>query len=156
MLLALHVVVLVLLGVVLLTDPERRELDATTRAELGGSYVTLSDGVTHYRLTGPPDGPTVVLVHGGTIPMWTWDAQAEALVGAGFRVLAYDAFGRGYSDRPDVTYDRALYRRQLAEITDSLDLSEPFPLVGISMGGGTVVDFTAAHPERVARRARSA
>ena len=136
-------------GIYLILDPEKWELNQALRAELGGMYVSLSDGVTHYKLEGPDDAKLVVLVHGGTIPMWTWDKQVSALTAAGYRVLSYDKFGRGYSDRPNVTYDQALYRKQLFELVQKLGLSEPFDLIGISVGGGTAVGFTAEYPERV-------
>ena len=136
-------------GMYLILDPETHELNAAARAGLGGTYVRLSDGFTHYSLEGPPDARVVVLVHGATIPIWTWDGQVRALTSAGFRVLSYDAFGRGYSDRPDVRYDQDLYESQLRELVDELGLTAPFDLVGLSLGGGTAVNFTARHPERV-------
>ena len=125
--------------------------DARTREKLGGTYCDLSDGVTHYRLSGPTAGPAVVLVHGGTVPLWIWDSLTEGLAAAGFRVLRYDQFGRGYSDRPRATYDRALYERQLRELVDRLEFKDPFDLVGLSMGGATAVNYTARHPARVRR-----
>lgn len=139
----------VAIGIYLILDPEVNELNEATRTKLGGSYIKLTDGVTHYQLEGPPGAEVVVLVHGATVPMWNWDQQVQALTAAGFRVLRYEAFGRGYSDRPEVTYDQDLYRRQLRELADRLGLSEPFDLIGLSLGGGTAVNFTARHPERV-------
>ena len=35
------------------------ELTPETREELPGSFVELSDGITHYELSGPEDGETV-------------------------------------------------------------------------------------------------
>jgi pimeloyl-ACP methyl ester carboxylesterase len=93
----------------------------------------------------------VVLVHGGTIPLWTWDRQVPVLIAAGYRVLRYDAFGRGYSDRPAVVHDRNLYMSQLRELVDTLGISGPFDLIGTSQGGGTAVTFTATYPQRVRR-----
>ena len=136
-------------GIYRILDPEVNELNAATRTKLGGSYIQLSDGVTHYKLEGPQDAKAVVLVHGATIPIWTWDQQVPALTRAGFRVLRYDNFGRGYSDRPEVTYDQELHLRQLLELADRLNLTRPFDLVGISLGGGTAVNFTARYPDRV-------
>jgi pimeloyl-ACP methyl ester carboxylesterase len=126
-------------------------LDARTRAATGGTYCDLSDGVTHYCLSGPANGPAVVLVHGGTVPLWIWDSLAGRLSSDGFRVLRYDHFGRGYSDRPKVAYNRALYERQLHELVDHLAFDEPFDLVGLSMGGAMAVNYTAHHPARVRR-----
>jgi len=133
----------------LILDPEVNELNETVRVKLGGTYIKLSDGMTHYKLEGPQDAKVVVLVHGATIPIWTWDKQIPALTKAGFRVLSYDMFGRGYSDRPDVIYDQELYRRQLKELVDRLGLTGPFDLIGLSLGGGTAVNFTARYPDRV-------
>lgn len=131
-----------------------REVQALTpelRARLGGSYAELAVGTTHYALSGPARGPLVVLVHGGTIPMWTWDAQVPALTAAGFRVLRYDQLGRGLSDRPAGPYDRALYQRQLAELLDALGLAAPVHLVGLSFGSTISATFARNHPERVGR-----
>jgi pimeloyl-ACP methyl ester carboxylesterase len=105
--------------------------------------------VTHYKLEGPENGKIVVLVHGGTIPLWTWDKQIQALSEAGFRVLSYDKYGRGYSDRPTVTYDQELYKRQLLELVDKLQLTQKFDLIGLSLGGATAVNFTAQYPDKV-------
>ncbi|MFA5065355.1 MAG: alpha/beta hydrolase [Dehalococcoidia bacterium] len=128
---------------------ETKDLDDTARAQAGGSYVELPEGVTHYEMTGPEDGQVVVLVHGATIPMYLWDAQVEALTKAGYRVLRYDMYGRGYSDRPDGDYGQAFFRKQLLDLLDALKLKQPVDLVGVSMGGAMAVDFTASYPDRV-------
>jgi len=134
-----------------LRDPEKKKLDESERSTLGGTYVSLSDGFTHYKLTGPVDGKVVVLVHGGTVPIWTWDSQTKILNDAGFRVLSYDKYGRGYSDRPAVSYDQGLYKRQLLELVDKLELTQKFDLIGLSLGGATAVNFTAQYPDRVGK-----
>ena len=139
----------VLIGSYYALDNEKRLLDQAERKRLGGTYVELTDGVTHYELTGPATGRVVVLVHGGTVPMWIWEKQVEVLVGAGYRVLTYDQFGRGFSDRPNVAYDRALYLRQLIELADKLALPEKFDLIGVSFGGAIAVSFAANHSDRV-------
>ena len=146
---SLVILIILLAGLYWVFDPEEKELNETTRVTLGGKYIRLSDGVTHYKLVGPEKGRVVVLVHGGTVPLWTWDKQVPALTQAGFKALSYDQYGRGYSDRPDVTYDRKLYTRQLLELVDELGLKEPFHLIGLSMGGATAVNFTAQYPDRV-------
>lgn len=145
------VVLLVPVGLYMASDRENKELNEATRTQLGGTYVTLSEGVTHYELVGPEKGQVVILVHGATIPMWIWDPQVGALTAAGFQVLRYDMYGRGYSDRPDVDYNRELYRKQLLDLLDTRGLTEPIDLVGLSLGGATVTDFTANYPERVRR-----
>ena len=137
------------IGIYYMLDPEANELDELERARLGGTYLKLSGGTTHYKLEGPVDGKVVVLVHGGTVPMWTWDKQVQSLRKLGYRVLSYDMYGRGYSDRPEITYDQDTYQKQLLELVDKLGLTKQFDLIGYSLGGGTVVKFTAHNPQRV-------
>ncbi len=126
----------------------------TNTPESDDSKITFADlptGRTHYELTGPENGRTVVLLHGGTIPMWVWDRQVPPLAHAGFRVLRYDMYGRGHSDSPDRPYDRRLYCTQLLELLDALDLASPIDLVGISFGGAASANFAVHHPNRVGR-----
>jgi pimeloyl-ACP methyl ester carboxylesterase len=132
-------------------DRESRVLDEATRRQRGGRYVELGDGVTHYELLGSTDAPVVVLIHGGTIPLYVWDAQVPVLVDAGFRVLRYTHFGRGYSDRPDVEYDRALYQRQLDNLLRELDITGRVHLVGVSFGAAIAATFAKENPDRVDR-----
>jgi pimeloyl-ACP methyl ester carboxylesterase len=130
---------------------EYRLLDDNERRDAMGKFVRLSDGITHYELAGPEDGEVVVLVHGFSVPFYIWDANFSALVDAGFRVLRYDLFGRGYSDRPHARYDQAFFDLQLTELLDALEITRPVNLVGLSMGGLIVVVFADRHPERVKR-----
>ena len=49
------------------------------------------------RVDGPPDGDPVLLSNSLSSALGMWDAQAEALVGAGYRVVRYDSRGHGGS-----------------------------------------------------------
>ena len=146
---ALGLLGLALIVPYLACEREAAPLDDAARAKRGGSYITLSDGVTHYELTGPPRAPVAVLIHGGTIPLYAWDAQVPALLDAGFRVLRYTQYGRGYSDRPALDYDRALYQRQLEELLAALRIEGPVTLIGVSFGGAVAASFAKANPQRV-------
>jgi pimeloyl-ACP methyl ester carboxylesterase len=130
-------------------DDEHATLDDAARAGVPGHFVRLSDGVVHYELSGPDSSDVVVLVHGFSVPMYIWDSTAARLVAAGYRVLRFDTYGRGWSDRPDVPYDTALYTRQIDQLLDSLRLTQPVNLVGLSMGGPVVASYALAHPGRV-------
>ena len=136
-------------GSYLARNPEHATLDAGVREAAGGQFATLSDGVTHYYISGPADGAPVVLVHGFSVPAYIWDSTVVALTGAGYRVLRYDLYGRGFSDRPDVSYDADLYDRQLGELLDSTGFRGPVHLMGLSFGGFVTGTFTGRHPERV-------
>jgi pimeloyl-ACP methyl ester carboxylesterase len=133
-------------------DMETLALDDAARATIKDrSFVRLTDGYTCYQMAGPEDGQPVVLVHGMTGPSFIWDHQFDALAQAGFRVLRYDLYGRGYSDRPACRYDENLFDRQLLELLDALGITRPADIVGLSMGGAVTVRFLDRHPERVRR-----
>lgn len=142
-------IVLTLLAAYLLSFDETRTLDEQTRANLPGQFVNLEDGVTHYELSGPADGPLVVLVHGFSVPYYVWDPTVAGLTSAGFQVLRYDLYGRGYSDRPETDYDLDLFVRQLSQLTEVVTLSKPFNLVGLSMGGPIVAAYTNRKPDHI-------
>jgi pimeloyl-ACP methyl ester carboxylesterase len=132
----------------LVRNPERRILNAAARQGAPGKFVALSDGITHYQIDGPDSGRAVVLAHGFSVPLYIWDSTAAALAGAGYRVIRYDAYGRGLSDRPDVAYTDALYDRQVRELLDSLKLPR-VDLAGVSAGGYVTSIFAGRHPDRV-------
>ncbi len=132
-------------------DRGKEIMDETARENASGEFVSLTQGVVHYELSGPPDAQTVVMIHGFTTPYFVWDKNYNDLLEAGFRVLRYDHFGRGYSDRPDVTYDRDLYDQQLFELLKALDIRKPVCLVGLSMGGAISIIFSDRHPEQVSK-----
>jgi pimeloyl-ACP methyl ester carboxylesterase len=130
-------------------NPERRTLDDAARSGAPGRFIRLADGVTHYDIAGPDTGRAVVLVHGFSVPYYIWDSTANALASAGFRVIRYDEYGRGLSDRPNVDYTVDLYDRQLVQLLDSLHLTSRIDLAGVSMGGLVTGTFAGRHPERV-------
>jgi pimeloyl-ACP methyl ester carboxylesterase len=134
-------------------DREVNDLNDETRKGLGMRFIKLTDGMVHFDIQGPGKGATVVLVHGNAAPFFSWEKNLKSLTDSGFRVLTYDLYGFGYSDRPDTVYSRALYDRQLSELLERLNIRGPVNLVGTSQGGSIAVNFTASHPERVKRLA---
>jgi pimeloyl-ACP methyl ester carboxylesterase len=150
---------------------EIQELNELTRKEASGSFVRLSDGFTHYELSDPAPHPhpllterfavsqwergaeggvrDVVLVHGFSVPYFIYDPTFAFLTQSGFRVVRYDLFGRGFSDRPDTRYNIDLFVRQLGDLLDVLHLTRPVSLVGLSTGGPITATYTARFPERV-------
>ena len=141
----------VVIALPLALETEREDLDDEARSLATGSFVELTDGQVHYELAGSGDGPVVVLVHGFSVPSFIWDPTFEELLSQGFRVLRYDLYGRGFSDRPDVDYDGTLFVEQLHELLAELGIEEPVDLVGLSMGGPVVASFTSSYPESVNR-----
>jgi len=128
---------------------ETKELNDETRKTAGGSFIPLSGGITHYEIGGNEAGDVVVLVHGFSVPYFIYGPTFDFLTRSGFRVLRYDLFGRGFSDRPDTRYNIDLFVKQLSDLLDAFRVSRPVNLVGLSMGGPITATFTARHPEQV-------
>jgi len=130
---------------------ETRELNDDTRRLAGGSFVPLTDGVTHYEVSNVTRDSTVVFVHGFSVPYFIFDPTFHFLTQCGYRVLRYDLFGRGFSDRPDTDYNIDLFVNQLSDLLDALRLTRPVTLIGLSMGGPIAAAFTVRHPQRVTK-----
>ena len=145
---AVVALVLVGTGFYVARNPEHKTLDAAARAGATGKFVQIRDGVTQYELAGPDTARTIVLLSGATVPYYIWDSTATALVTNGFRVLRYNYFGRGLSDRPRLRYDLATYDRQLTDLLDTLHIRGPVDVAGVSMGGPIAANFADQHPER--------
>ena len=128
---------------------ETQKLGDDVRALSSGSFVQLSKGLTHYKLSGPLDGKLVVLIHGIAGPFGIWTKVADSLMSHGFRILQYDLYGRGYSDRPDVNYGIDLYLNQLTDLLTALSIKRPVTLVGWSLGGLIAVSYTAKYSKKV-------
>ena len=132
-----------------LWESKKVPLSADVRSRLPATFARLPEGFVHYELAGPHGAQVVVLVHGFAIPGYIWDPTLEALVAGGFRVVRYDLFGRGYSDRPDLIYGLEIFQKQLLDLLDLLEILRPVDLVGMSTGAAIAASFAAAHPQRV-------
>jgi len=132
-----------------LREMSRPEMDDTARRNAPGAFATLSRGVTHYRWMGAARGPVAVCVHGLTTPSFVWHGVAQGLGAMGFRVLIYDLYGRGYSDRPDGPQDSAFFVTQLEELLEDQGIDGDITLLGYSMGGAIATVFAALNPERI-------
>lgn len=147
----LLLILLAIAALPFIVERYRIEMSDGRRGSAPGLFAELSQGVTHYQITGPAEGPLVVCVHGLTTPSFVWGPLSKGLTAAGFRVLVYDLYGRGYSDRPEGTQDKAFFNQQLDDLLRHLEIDVPFHLIGYSMGGAISAGFAATHPARVRR-----
>jgi pimeloyl-ACP methyl ester carboxylesterase len=88
-----------------------------------------------------------VFVHGWTCDRSFFAPQADHFAPR-HRVVSVDMRGHGESDKPTGEYPLAAYADDLAFLIEHLGLGRPVA-VGHSMGGITVLQLAAAHPERV-------
>ncbi|GGA18219.1 alpha/beta fold hydrolase [Neptunicoccus cionae] len=129
----------------------RRPMSGRVRRMAPGEFVQITGGLIHYQWHGPKDGPVLVKVHGLTTPSFVWRDQLADLTGAGYRVLTFDHFGRGYSDRPYASHTMAFYVREIDELLEKLDVPAGYNLLGYSMGGAIAAHYAALRRDRIKR-----
>jgi pimeloyl-ACP methyl ester carboxylesterase len=96
-------------------------------------------------------GPTVCFSHGWPLNSDIWENQMMFLASEGFRVIAHDRRGFGRSDQPWHGYDHDTFSDDLAELIDTLELSD-ITLVGYAMGGGEITRYIGRHgAEKIAK-----
>lgn len=100
------------------------------------------------RIIDSGKGTPVVLIHGFGASLYAWRHTLPALSAAGYRVIAFDNRGFGFSDKPAHGYSTTDYARLAVAVLDSLHISSAV-LVGHSMGGAIAAEVALAHPDRV-------
>jgi 3-oxoadipate enol-lactonase len=103
----------------------------------------------HAVVTGPENGPVVVLSNSLGATHHMWDAQIAALE-TRFRVVRYDTRGHGASPVPEGPYSIDDLADDLIALLDRLGV-ERTHLVGLSLGAMTVMRVASRNPERVHR-----
>jgi pimeloyl-ACP methyl ester carboxylesterase len=102
----------------------------------------------HYRDEG--QGHPIVLLHGASSSLHTWDGWAEALK-THRRVVRLDMPGSGLTGpAPDRDYLPARSARVVAKLLDKLGI-EQADLAGNSWGGRVAITFALAYPRRARR-----
>ena len=129
----------------------RTPVTAAERRAAPGHDAALSQGQTHYRWHGPVRGPVIVAIHGLTTPSPVFDDLAGRLGALGYRVLTYDLYGRGLSDRVPGPQTAGFFLTQLDDLLADQGLADDLILMGYSMGGMIATAFAAEQPHRVAR-----
>lgn len=128
----------------------RRPMTRARQAAAPGQIAELPQGKTHYTWHGEAGRPVVVCVHGVSTPSFVFAGTVRTLAGLGFRVLTYDLYGRGYSDRVAGAQTLGFFLSQLDALLAELEVRGPITLLGFSMGGQIATGF-AARDDRVER-----
>src|SRR5215467_10622883 len=87
------------------------------------SWFTSVDGVrVHYQEAGAEDAPPMILIHGFISSTLIWNNVFLPLASAGFRVIAIDLPGYGYSDKPaNGRYTIESQARTVVSVMDRLE-----------------------------------
>ena len=138
-------ILLALLGLApFVAELTRRPLTPGRLQTSPGEIAHLPKGPTHYRWTGPSEGPVFVCVHGLSTPSYIFAATERSLAAQGYRVLSYDLYGRGFSARPSGDQTAGFFMDQLRDLLKHQEVAEQISLLGFSMGGQIAAAFAAA------------
>ncbi len=115
------------------------------------STITTKDGTQiFYKDWGT--GQPVVFSHGWPLSGDAWEVQMMFLAHHGYRTIAHDRRGHGRSSQPWNGNDMDTYADDLAELIDTLELTDAI-LVGHSTGGGEVTHYLGRHGTARVRKA---
>ena len=95
------------------------------------------------------DGPAFVPMHGFPDNLHIYDEIIPHLVAAGRRVVTFDFLGFGASDKPGNGYSFAQQMGDLEAVVAARGLDRIMPVAHDS-SGPTAINYTLAHPDRVA------
>jgi pimeloyl-ACP methyl ester carboxylesterase len=146
------IVVALLLGVALSWAPDRPVSTLTSSWAPAPSQFLMINGMSvHLRDEGPRDDPQpIVLLHGTSASLHTWDGWVAELKGQR-RVIRLDLPGFGLTGpSPDKDYSLAHYVRFMTMALDALKVQHCV-MVGNSFGGAVAWETALALPQRVDR-----
>src|SRR5687767_3866755 len=94
------------------------------------------------------EGDPILLVHGHSGTWANWLENISHLART-HRVIAPDLPGFGASKMPPWRISIENYGRFMCDLLDAMDVSDPIPVVGNSMGGFVAAELTVKDPARV-------
>jgi pimeloyl-ACP methyl ester carboxylesterase len=112
------------------------------------SHFMSVDGLeVHYKDEG--SGTPIILLHGTSASLHTWDGWTKELTINNYRVIRMDlpAFGITGANK-DNLYDLPSYSKFLTDFVNQLELDK-FILAGNSLGGSISWHYTSSNPEKV-------
>ena len=118
------------------------------RLNSGYQKVKLTDGITSYKDIGDKNNKVIVLVHGATFGSLAYEEYVNVFVENNYRVITYDQFGRGFSDRVHSGVSIELMEKQLKELIEHCEV-ENVILYGVSFGAAVVAKYAANNPENI-------
>jgi pimeloyl-ACP methyl ester carboxylesterase len=108
------------------------------------------DGIrVHCQDAGDRKAPAIVLIHGFASSTLVWSKVFLRLAAAGYRVIAVDMLGYGYSAKPkNGEYTIAGQAKLLTRLLDALEIPRAI-FVGSSYGGAVAATCALDYPDRV-------
>lgn len=112
-------------------------------------FVNLDGARVHYQEFGDAAKPPMVLIHGYTASVYVWKTVAPMLADAGFRVIAVDLLGFGWSEKPRwFEYSIQSQARMISRFMNRLGIGRAI-IVGNSYGGAVALTLTLDYSDAV-------
>jgi pimeloyl-ACP methyl ester carboxylesterase len=112
-------------------------------------FVSIDGARVHFQEFGDASNPPIILIHGFTASVYVWNAVAPMIADAGFRVIAIDLIGFGYSEKPSwFEYTINAQARMIARFMDRLGIGKA-TVVGSSYGGAIAATLALDYAARV-------
>ena len=128
---------------------DRENIDINEfRLNSGYQEVKLSDGITSYKDIGEKNNKVIVLVHGATFGSLAYEEYVNVFLENNYRVITYDQYGRGYSDRVLSNVSIELMERQLKELIEHCEVEDVI-LYGVSFGAAVVAKYASNNKENI-------
>ncbi len=118
------------------------------RLNSGYQEVKLSNGITTYKDIGDKSNKVIVLVHGATFGSLAYEEYINVFVENEYRVITYDQYGRGYSDRVYSDVSIELMEKQLKELIEHCEVEDVI-LYGVSFGAAVAAKYAANNTENI-------
>jgi pimeloyl-ACP methyl ester carboxylesterase len=116
------------------------------------TFANVSGVRVRYVDRGSKSAPAVVLLHGFASSLDTWDAVMPVLEKKGFRVIALDLKGFGWTDRPEGDYSPEAQAKLVYALLDQRGVARA-SFVAHSWGSSVALVAALQHPDRVSRLA---
>lgn len=114
-----------------------------------GNFVTVNGCKLHYQSAGT--GDPIVFLHGAMLSSTDFKEVVNIAAKQGYRALAFDRPGYGYSERPkDVEVTPIFQAQMIHQALNKLGVEKPIILVGHSWSGTMTLAYALQYPHQVA------
>jgi len=143
------VLLLLVTGIFLYKGPIPADVVDARYTSLSSQFLMMENGSRiHYRDEGNRQGEVIVLLHGSSASLHTWEPWVDILANE-FRIITLDLPGHGLTGAvPDNDYTTVAFIKALDAVVNHLQVPE-FVLGGNSMGGEVSWRYALVHPRKV-------
>lgn len=130
----------------------RAEIEEDLQRLDRATFVALNGVVHYYSEEGPLTGEPLIFIHGWDCSSLWWHSAVSTLAAKGYRTIAYDLRGHGFSEDPPVGHDDysiTTMVEDLRALVQRLGLKKVH-LAAFSIGALVATAYAATYPESVA------